>query len=489
MALQTRPAQANTRGRRTAAATGLALVVIAGAALESFLLPALPHIQREFGVDAATGALAQVAPTLTTIIVTPLAGRFADVYGARRTLAALLLIVTAGGLTSAFAPVFPALVVGQVLQGFALGVLPVAFVVVRGLFAADSIAAASGGLVALTVGGAGLGVLIAGPLIENTSRAVLFGIPTAVVIIGGLVFFASRVRLDIREPEGPTRIDWAGASVLSLTLVATVAWLARTSASGWFAPGSLLLLGVAAALASAWVLIERRVAQPMIDVGTLRSRTVGGAVAVGVGIGAGYAAIVYLVPQQIAQPVDGYGLGASATQTGFFLTAAFAAGFVASPLAGGLAARLGTRVVGVGAMLVLATGAFVAALSTEPAAIIAALALAGIGAGSASTVAFSSAAAGAAEHEVGVSTALVTIARAIGGALATQVVASVISASGVEAGGVPDLSAFRLGFLVAMGVAVVGAVLAFLLPKGSGRALRRDGSPSRQQTGSEERLL
>ena len=101
MALQTSDAPASTRSRRTIAVTGLALVVIAGAALESFLLPALPHIQREFGVDAATGALAQVAPTITTVIVTPLAGRFADVYGAKRTLAVLLVIVATGGLVSA----------------------------------------------------------------------------------------------------------------------------------------------------------------------------------------------------------------------------------------------------------------------------------------------------------------------------------------------------------------------------------------------------
>lgn len=471
MAVHTLPAQANTRSQRAAAAFGLALVVIAGAALESFLLPALPHIQREFGVDAATGALAQVAPTLTTIIVTPLAGRFADVYGAKRTLAGLLVIVAIGGLTSAFAPTFPVLVLGQVLQGFALGVLPVAFVVVRGLFSADAIATASGGLVALTVGGAGLGVLVAGPIIENSSRAVLFGVPTALVVIGGSIFFAARVRLGIRELDSPTRIDWLGATVLSLALVVMVAWLASTSSAGWLAPASLLMLAAAIALVAVWVAIERRVAQPMIDIATLRSPAVGGAVAVGVGIGAGYASIVYLVPQLIAQPADGYGMGASATQTGFFLTAAFGAGFIASPLAGRVAGRRGTRAVGVVGMLLLAAGALVATLSTEPAAILIALVLAGVGAGSASTVAFSSAAAGAIEHEVGVSTALVTIARAVGGALATQVVASIISASALASGGVPDLSAFRAGFLVAMGLAVVGAALAVLLPKRAAPAL------------------
>lgn len=455
----------NTQHRRTLAVIGLALVVIAGAALESFLLPALPHIQREFGVDAATGALAQVAPTITTVIVTPLAGRFADVYGAKRTLAVLVSIVATGGLISAFAPIFPVLVLGQVLQGFALGVLPAAFVVVRGLFSPDAIKTASGGLVALTVGGAGLGVLVAGPIIENTSRAVLFGVPTAIVALGAALFFASRVHLGIREQDAPTRIDWAGASVLALALVVTVAWLASTSAAGWLAPSSLIMLAIAIALIAVWVVIERRVAQPMIDVRTLKSRAVGGAVAVGVGIGAGYASIVYLIPQQIAQPAESFGLGATATETGFFLAAAFAAGFVASPLAGRLAARIGTRAVGAGGMTLLAAGALVAVLSTDSVMIVIALVLAGIGAGSASTVVFSSAATGATEHEVGVSTALVTIARAIGGALATQVVASLIAASALANGGAADVAAFRAGFLVAMALALVGALLALVLPK------------------------
>ena len=449
-----------TQSQRVVTVVGLLLIVIAGASLESFLLPALPHIQREFGVDAATGALAQVAPTLTTVIITPLAGRFADVFGARRTLAVLLAAVIAGGITSAFAPVFPVLVLGQVLQGFALGIIPVGFVVIRGLFDDQAIKTVGGLFIAMTVGGAGLGVLVAGPIIESTSRAVLFGVPTAIVVVGGVLFFAARAHLAIREQDAPTRIDWAGASVLALALVVIVAWLASTSAAGWLALSSLVLLVVALGLVVAWVAIERRVAQPMIDIATLRSRSVGGAVAVGVGIGAGYASIVYLIPQQITQPAGGVGLGATATQTGFFLAVAFGAGFLASPLAGKVAQRVGTRAVGITGMLVLALGAAIALISTAPALIVVALALAGVGAASASTVAFSSAASGAGEHEVGVSTALVTIARAVGGALATQVVASIITTIGVT-----ESSAFRVGFAVAVVLALAGAGLAQLLPR------------------------
>ncbi|GAA0429882.1 MFS transporter [Leifsonia naganoensis] len=451
-------------GRRALTLTGLALVVVAVAALESFLLPALPHLQKEFGVDAATGALATVAPTVTTVIVTPLAGRFADVFGAKRTLAVLVCLVIAGGLVSAFAPVFGLFVVGQVLQGFGLGILPVSFVVIAAIFDSGSLKVASGVIVAMTVAGAGLGVLVAGPIVENLSRAVLFAAPVAIVIAGAIAFFAARPSLAVAERGAPTRIDWAGSLLLAVALVATVGWLGSLAAAGPFAPVPLVLLIVAVGAVASWIAVERTVAQPMIDVRTLRTRAVGGAVTVGLFIGAAYGVVVYLVPQQIAQsPATGYGLGASATETGFFLAAAFGIAVIASPLAGVIARRVGTTVVGVVGMGVLAAGALVAAVSTQPIAIVVALLFAGIGASSASTAVFASAAGGAGEHEVGVSTALVTIARALGSALATQSVAAILASGAV--GGVPDLAGLRVAFLIGAVLAAIGAFLSLALPR------------------------
>lgn len=448
--------------RRRGALTGLAIIVLAAASLEGFVLPALPRLQSDFGVDAATGALASVVPTVITVIVTPLAGRLADVHGAGRTLAWLLAIVLAGGLTSAFAPDFTLFIVGQALQGFALGIIPVGFVVLRHLFRPESIKTASGVLVAMSVAGAGLGVLTAGPIIDATSRAVLYAVPTAVVAVGGIVFFAARPGLRRRDPDGPTGVDWLGAGVFAVALVVLVVALGSSSSAGWFAPGTLALFAAAVALLALWVWIESRVTQPMIDVSSLRSRSVGGAVAVGVAIGAGYAPIVFLLPQLIAQPVDtGYGLGASASDTGLYLAVAYGAGVVSSVVAGRVAQRTGMRVVGVAAMLILGVGAVVTAVSPAPGLLIVALLLAGVGAAAASTVVYASAAIGADEHEVGVSTALITIARAVGGALATQIVASIITSTAA-----PTLGAFQVAFGVAAVLALGGAGFAlWLLPR------------------------
>ena len=443
------------------ALTGLAVIVLAAASLEGFVLPALPRLQQDFGVDAATGALASVVPTVITVIVTPLAGRLADVYGAGRTLAGLVAIVLAGGLTSAFAPDFTVFIVGQALQGFALGIIPVGFVVLRHLFRAESIKTASGVLVAMSVAGAGLGVLTAGPIIEATSRAVLYAVPTGVVALGAVVFFAARPGLR-RDPDAPTGVDWLGAGIFAVALVVLVVALASSSSAGWTAPTTLLLFAAAIALLAIWIWIESRVTQPMIDVASLRSRSVGGAVAVGVAIGAGYAPIVFLLPQLIAQPTEtGYGLGATASQTGLFLAVAYAAGVVSSVVAGRVARTAGLRAVGVVAMLALGLGAVAAVFSPAPASLVLMLLLAGIGAAAASTIVYASATIGAEAHEVGVSTALITIARAVGGALATQVVASLITTDGV-----PPFASFQVAFGVAAAISIAGAAVAFwLLPR------------------------
>ncbi len=452
-------------GQRRLALVGLAIIVLAAASLEGFVLPVLPQLQRDFGIDAATGALASVVPTVITVIVTPLAGRLADVYGAARTLVGLVLIVIAGGLISAYAPSFGLFIAGQGLQGFALGIIPVGFVALRFIFADGSIKTASGLLVAMSVAGAGLGVLIAGPIIDTYSRAVLYAVPTAFVALGGVCFFSAKPRLrhDARDASAPTRTDWLGASVLAVALVVLIIALSSSSSAGWSAPTTWLWFAFAASLFAIWVRVERRVRQPMIDIATLGSRAVGGSVAVGVAIGAGYAPIVFLVPQLIAQPQDtGYGLGATATQTGYFLSAAYAAGVIASIAAGRLARRIEARVIGSISMAILGVASVLALLGSTPGLTVVTLVLAGIGAAAASTIVYASAAIGASEYEVGVSTALITIARAIGGALATQIVASMIT--GVS--GVPTLADFQSSFLVAALLSLCGVALAlWLLPR------------------------
>src|SRR3546814_3218 len=153
--------------RPVATIASLTLLIAAVAALESIIVPALPLIQRDFGVTADVGALASVALTLSTVLVTPMAGRIADVYGARPTLLAITTIVVLGGSVPALATIFPLFVLGQFLQGFGLGLLPVSFVVLRRTLSSDRLKTATGLLGAVVVAGGCLGAVLAGPVADN----------------------------------------------------------------------------------------------------------------------------------------------------------------------------------------------------------------------------------------------------------------------------------------------------------------------------------
>lgn len=171
-------------------------------------------------------------------------------YGARPTLLAITTIVVLGGSVSALATIFPLFVLGQFLQGFGLGLLPVSFVVLRRTLSSDRLKTATGLLGAVVVAGGALGVVLAGPVAENVSRTAMYAVPTAFVLLGAIAFAVSTPRDHMSNVGG--RLDWPGAGGLALGLLTLTAWLASASSNGWGAPTSMLLLLASAAVFTIW---------------------------------------------------------------------------------------------------------------------------------------------------------------------------------------------------------------------------------------------
>lgn len=446
----------------TARISSLTLLIAAVAALESVIVPALPLVQREFGVDADTGALASVALTLSTVLITPIAGRIADIYGARPTLIWLTVAVVLGGSLSSLANVFPLFVTGQFLQGFGLGLLPVSFVVFRTTLSPDRVKTATGLLGAVVVAGGALGVVLAGPLAEKLSRSAMYAVPTGLVLLGAVAFAAVTPKSMTKAAGG--RVDWWGALGLAAGLLALTAWLSSASNSGWVAPPSVALAVVTVIILLLWARYQRRTADPMVDLSMMRLRSMWTAVTVGVVFGFTYGAVIYLVPQQLATPSEsGFGLGASTTSIGLLLCVGYGAATVASVISGILAKSRGTASVAAVGVGLLGASAALGAVSTQLWQIILVLVLAGGGVAAASTAVFVVGANSAAEERVGVTTAIVTIARSLGAAVGTQIAAGVLAGTG-RVKGYPEHSAFALAFAIAAVVAVVGLVVTALMP-------------------------
>ncbi|MFD4637768.1 MFS transporter [Lentzea sp. NPDC058436] len=425
-----------TRSTRSMAV--LAALAVTIGALESIPFPALPLLQRELGLDPAQAGLLSTTLIITSAITMPVVAKIADDRGGRRTLLVLTWCIVAGAVVSAFATTFPVILLGQFLQGLGGGVLPVSFVLARQVFR-DSTPVAVGVLTGLFTVGTGVGVLVAGPLADSLSRQWMFLLPALVVAAVAVVApFALPGPVEARR----VRLDWRGGTLLAFALALLMLALFLVP-QDFFA--ALALFALALAFGVGWVVVERRVEHPLVDLGILRTRGVWTASVTAGALGASYSATYFLVPQLLS------GSGASASQISLLLFPAVLVAIVVGPASGVLVRRAGVRAAVVAGLVLTAAGTLFVAVWHSPWQIaLGVLVALGIGVGTASTALYTGAIASVGEQDTGVATAVCGIARAIGAAVGVQVTAALLTGS-------PD--AFQLGFLLAAVVALAPLIL------------------------------
>src|SRR5436190_4712348 len=112
----------------------LAIAAVAYALLQSLVAPALLEIQHDLGTTTAGVALVLTAYLLSASVATPIAGRFGDMFGKKRTLVVVLGVLAAGTAIAAVATSLTVLIVGRVVQGAGGAVFPLAFSIIRDEF-------------------------------------------------------------------------------------------------------------------------------------------------------------------------------------------------------------------------------------------------------------------------------------------------------------------------------------------------------------------
>ncbi|HJY70826.1 MAG TPA: MFS transporter, partial [Streptosporangiaceae bacterium] len=205
----------------------------------------------------------------------------------------------------------------RVIQGFAGGMLPVAFGIIRDEFPAEKVAGAVGVIAALTAVGAGLGIVLAGPIVKALDYHWLFWLPLILTV-------AAAVSAIVFVPEAPQRtpgrISWLPALLLSGWLVALLVALSEAPSWGWRSGSVLGLLAAAVVLAGGWALAELRATTPLIDMKMMRRTAVWTNNLVALLIGVGMYATFAFLPEFVQTPTAaGYGFGASITRSGLML--------------------------------------------------------------------------------------------------------------------------------------------------------------------------
>ena len=458
----------SSRGHPPVTFAVLAMGVAAFALLQSLVIPVLTTVQHQLHTTQSAVTWVLTAYLLSASIMTPILGRIGDMTGKKRVFVATLVALAVGSLLAAVAPSIGVLIVARVIQGFAGGMLPVAFGIIRDEFPAEKVAGAVGVIAALTAVSAGLGIVLAGPIVEALDYHWLFWLPLILTV-------AAAVAAILFVPESPVRtpgrISWLPALLLSGWLVALLVALSEAPSWGWRSGSVLGLLAAAVVLAGGWVLAELRAATPLIDMKMMRRTAVWTNNLVALLIGVGMYATFAFLPEFVQTPTAaGYGFGASITRSGLMLLPSAVTMFIVGLLAGRLARRLGGRalviagcLIGCGAMSMLA---FAHHYQWQ---IYVSSALMGIGFGLAFSAMSALIVAAVPPSQTGVASGMNANIRTIGGSIGAAVMASIVT-SQLEPSGLPREAGYTTGFAVMAGGLLLAALAGLLMP--SARRLR-----------------
>src|SRR6476661_2422308 len=231
----------------------LTVGVGAFALLQSLVMPVLPTLESALGTTQADVTWVLTAYLLSASISTPVMGRLGDMHGKKRVFVVALTALAVGSLLAALATSLPVMIAARVIQGIGGGVLPLAFGIIRDEFPEEKVVGAVGIIAALTAVGAGLGIVLAGPIVTVLSYHWLFWIPLIMVVLAG-------VAAHILIPDSPVhtagKINWLTALLLSGWLVALLLGVSQAPTWGWGSPIVVGLLVAAAALVVTWVVAE-----------------------------------------------------------------------------------------------------------------------------------------------------------------------------------------------------------------------------------------
>ena len=447
----------------------LAAGVAAFALLQSLVIPVLTTVQHELHTTQAAATWVLTAYLLSASIMTPILGRVGDMMGKERVFVGTLVALAVGSLLAAVAPSIGVLIVARVIQGIAGGMVPVAFGIIRDEFPAAKVSGAVGVLASLTAVGAGLGIVLAGPIVDALGYHWLFWLPMILTVVAAVAAVLFVPESPVRTPG---RISWLPAVLLSGWLVALLVALSEAPEWGWASGRVLGLLAAAVVLAGAWVLAEMRAATPVIDMQMMRRTAVwtNNLVALLVGVGM-YATFAFL-PEFVQTPsAAGYGFGASITRSGLMLLPSAVTMFFAGMFAGRLTRRLGGKALVVaGCAIGSAAMAILAFAHGQEWEIYLSTAIMGIGFGLAFSAMSALIVSAVPASQTGVASGMNANIRTIGGSIGAAVMASIVT-SQLEPSGLPREAGYTIGFAV-MGAGLVLAALAGLLMP-SARRLRQ----------------
>ena len=454
--------------RRTLFALGL--TVGSFATLQSLLLPVLPLMQVELETDTAGITWALTVWLITAAVATPLFGRVGDIVGKRRVLLLSVAAVALGSIVAAVAPNLAVLLIGRVLQGLGGAMFPLAFGLVRDVLPPHRVASGIGVIAAITAVGSGVGTVLAGPLALALTWRGLFLVPLLGVSLGAVLVLRS---VPDTGERAPGRVNIPAALLLSAGLVALLLPLSLGSAWGWGSPLAIGLFALAAALLAAWIVVEVRSTEPLVDMRMMRLPGIWNSNVAAILLGATMFGVWGFFARFVQEPAaTGYGLGATIGESGLIMLPMLVlmalAGFLVGPIGRLLSSR--AQVVA-GSLLIAAATAAIALFHSAVWELTLAAAFFGLGLGLVFAAMTNVVVQSVPPTQTGVATGMNSNLRTIGSGIGTALMTAIVTGSagaGIGAAAEPTETGYTIGFLVLAAAGVLAAIVTAI-----GRPVRR----------------
>jgi len=430
------------------------LVVNANTSAVSILLPAISE-DTGMGVDTLQWAVTGYSLVGAAVIIT--SGSLGDVFGRKRIFQLGLALFVISCVLIALAETGGMVIAGRVIQGAAgstilacgLSLLTVAtsgdqqlkFVSLWGAAAAV---------------GAAAGPLVGGVLVDVTGWQGLFWIDAGVAIVCMLLTYATIQ--ESRDEARPRSIDYLGTVLVAATLVPLIYGFTKSGDWGWISAATLGCFAASIVFGFLFVVTEKRVAVPLLDLALLRNRIlVGSTLAILIGAGT-INGLMYLLSLYFQSPDA---LGFSPLEAGIATLPATIGLVVVAPFVPKLANKMGGRqVIGVGFILMAAGFVWIGFAESSWAYavfLVPVLAIA-VGMGLSNGPASSAATASVPQEQVGSASGVSNMARYVGAAVATALVATIYAS--VQANQLDDGAS--AGDALASGLAAASWVMAVI---------------------------
>ena len=319
----------------------------------------LPTLEQRLGADFIQLQWVMNAYTVAVASILMAAGAIADRFGRKRL---FLIGVAAFGLTSLACGVtddIAVLIGARFLQGIAGGVMLICQVAILSHQfrepRARSMAYAWWGVIFGF--GLGFGPIIGSGIIAVAGWEWVFLIHVVLAILTFALGFVG-----VQESRNPqaSRLDIAGILSLSLAVLSLTVFITEGPRMGMASPIALAILAVSIVSFSAFVIIERRVAQPMFDFDVFRIPSFSGALLGAVGMNLSFWPLIIYLPIWFHA-----GLGLSPMGVGLALLAYTLPTLTTPPLAERLSLHFGAgRVIPAG-LFAIGAGLLMVRLSLE----------------------------------------------------------------------------------------------------------------------------